>query len=280
MVNTRRDFGPETMRGLAGAVIMVAFCTADYGEKTRGVYETYSELRHAMENWQEITLIPVKMCKKWPPSPPGQEGKDLCKMVFGHSRIVIEGLRTDEDGICLFKPAKDLAIEILDHIQELGLLHEVASRYIPANRSLQALRSAEEILNHIEELGVMDEILSLHKSGALSLLAARTADKCTQTEKGFDMAVDVGEHKSLDADPPRSLIVRRRSGKPTIASENIPRVHILRRSRAGASPASEAALPGEISDVFEDVPYGRWFASVSHDRSSERSRFLEGRDIR
>ncbi|CAE7200076.1 unnamed protein product [Symbiodinium microadriaticum] len=33
LVDTKRDFGPPTMRGLSGARVMVAFCTSAYGEE-------------------------------------------------------------------------------------------------------------------------------------------------------------------------------------------------------------------------------------------------------
>ncbi|CAE6970339.1 unnamed protein product [Symbiodinium natans] len=120
MVNTKRDFGAETMRGLGGARCMVAFCNSSYGEKTSDTYETYCELKHAYEN-HEIDLIPVQLCTKWPPQPPGQAGKDLCTFVLGKSKVKIKGLESDDT----YKAAHKLAADIRDHIKGLGVLDQV-----------------------------------------------------------------------------------------------------------------------------------------------------------
>eukprot|EP00438_Fugacium_kawagutii_P011714 Skav213089 [mRNA] locus=scaffold512:34840:35202:- [translate_table: standard] len=67
-------FGPMTIRGLARASAMVAFCTDDYGEKTGAGYETFEELKFAWDN--KLPIIPVQMCKEFPPQPLEEEGCD------------------------------------------------------------------------------------------------------------------------------------------------------------------------------------------------------------
>ena len=116
LVNTKRDFGAETVRGLGGARCMVAFCNSSYGEKTSDTYETYCELKHAYENKHDIDLIPVQLCPTWPPQPKGDEGKHLCNFVLGSSKVRIKGIEGDK-----YKPAHKLAADIRDHIEGLGV---------------------------------------------------------------------------------------------------------------------------------------------------------------
>ena len=84
------DFGTMVMKGLANMDVMVAVCYDDYGEKTANMYCTYYELKKCFEG--EVPMIPVRLSKDWPPTPPGDpEGADLTKMVFGKSKVYVSG---------------------------------------------------------------------------------------------------------------------------------------------------------------------------------------------
>ena len=123
LVDTKRDFGVEAMRGLNGARIMVALCTSTYGEKTSGTYDTYAELKYAAENPDKLHIIPVQLCVKWPPVPPGpQEGRDLCNFVFGQSRVRVYGVEQNHEGQYCYREPREIAKKIYQHVEDLGLL--------------------------------------------------------------------------------------------------------------------------------------------------------------
>ena len=110
---------------------MVAFCTSVYGEKTTGTFETPLELKHYVDNPGELDIIPVQMCRSWPPVPPGpQEGCDLCSYVFGA-------------GQRLYMNPIGLAKKIYDHIKGLGLLAEVTSS-LPGTTSCSVPETVHE----------------------------------------------------------------------------------------------------------------------------------------
>ena len=126
-MNTKNDFGYETRRGLCGARVLVALCTSAYGEKTAGTYETYEELLYAREHPDEMTIVPVQLCRVWPPEPPGpQEGRDLCDFVFRSCKVAINGVVPSEDGTLFYMDAENLACQIYGHIEGLKLLESVS----------------------------------------------------------------------------------------------------------------------------------------------------------
>ena len=85
-----QSFAKQTLEGLVGARVLVAFCTADYGEKTGVGYETFVELRYAYEN--HLPIIPLKLCTVWPPQPPDLEGKAQNRIVFTQGLVYIEDI--------------------------------------------------------------------------------------------------------------------------------------------------------------------------------------------
>lgn len=114
------SFGEKTAEGLARARVMVAFCTRDYGEKTCIGYETYKELQYVHEHSDACMLIPVKLSRHYPPIPPDERGRQLCKLAFSPSTYFIDGFK-DPDSKS-FKAPGVLAKDICDALRSLNLL--------------------------------------------------------------------------------------------------------------------------------------------------------------
>ena len=96
------DFQTQTAHGLANMDALIAICYDNYGEKTRTKYCSYYEVKSCYE--RDIPIIPVKLSEKWPPEPPGPpEGAEQLKLIFGPSKVRIEGAG---------KSAADIAAEI------------------------------------------------------------------------------------------------------------------------------------------------------------------------
>ncbi|CAK9021372.1 unnamed protein product, partial [Durusdinium trenchii] len=69
------EYAAPTMLGMYNAKAMVIFGTAEYGAKTGVQYETYFELQYAYQ--EKIFLIPLRLCKEWPPKPTDADGGHL-----------------------------------------------------------------------------------------------------------------------------------------------------------------------------------------------------------
>lgn len=91
-VEAGQEFSVPTMHGLYYAKAMVVFGTDEYGARTGAGYETYYELEYAHQN--DLHLIPLKLCNKWPPEPSDHDGGDRGKIqnhfVLSRTRIYIE----------------------------------------------------------------------------------------------------------------------------------------------------------------------------------------------
>ncbi|CAE7240339.1 unnamed protein product [Symbiodinium sp. CCMP2592] len=119
-----QDFGVLTAMGLHRARAMVAFCTSTYGERTRVGYETYQELKYVHENGEDgakIALLPIKLAEVYPPCPPDEVGRSLCRLAFSRSLVYVDGLL---DGTS-YKQAEDVAKLIVESLRRMNLLHEV-----------------------------------------------------------------------------------------------------------------------------------------------------------
>ena len=114
-------YGDKTATGLYDAKAMVAFCTSTYGEKTGRGWETYRELQYVHQH-PEVHLIPVRLHPTYPPRPPDKDGRALCDVAFHGSLIPINGLRR---GDCEFRPAKEVAEEIIASLKRLGIREDV-----------------------------------------------------------------------------------------------------------------------------------------------------------
>lgn len=125
-VEPGQSFGERTMAGLAFARVMIAFCTSTYGERTGGGYETYEELKYVYEHRDECHLIALKLNETYPPVPPDADGQSLCKFVFSPGTVYIDGLTPDPSGQMQFKDSRDVAFNVLQCLQKLNLLDEVA----------------------------------------------------------------------------------------------------------------------------------------------------------
>lgn len=82
-------FADATIEGVVKMKMMVAFCVDDYGAMTGAGYETFHELRHAWE--KRVRIIPVKLCRTWPPRPPDEAGRMQNEFIFSNSLIYIDG---------------------------------------------------------------------------------------------------------------------------------------------------------------------------------------------
>ena len=120
-----QDFGVLTAMGLQRARAMVAFCTSTYGERTRAGYETYQELKYVHENGEDgakSALLPIKLAKVYPPCPPDEVGRSLCRLAFPRSLVYVDGLAGTS-----YKQAEDVAKLIVESLRHMNLLHEVTA---------------------------------------------------------------------------------------------------------------------------------------------------------
>ena len=137
-----QNFGAQTLAGLGGMAVMVAFCSSQYGEKTGIGYETFEELKFAHEN--DIPIIPVKLCNVYPPQPqkPAACAKKYCPAPFSNmlpperddegcgqnsfvlrnSLVYIDGLTQDGQYI----PPADLARKIYESLNKNGFIQQVS----------------------------------------------------------------------------------------------------------------------------------------------------------
>eukprot|EP00438_Fugacium_kawagutii_P031340 Skav215364 [mRNA] locus=scaffold1391:617916:618437:- [translate_table: standard] len=125
-----QSFGEQTAQGLATPKILVAFCSSTYGEETGGGYETYEELKYVHEQRGDCILLPVRLSPLYPPSPPDDEGKYLCQLVFSPSTVYIDGLREDAGGQHSYIAPMALARQIRKALAARGdgCLEAVAAR--------------------------------------------------------------------------------------------------------------------------------------------------------
>ena len=117
------DFGVMTLKCL-GAVqskrgVMIAVCTANYGEVTSSPYSSHTELRFALD--EKVKVLPLKATDIYPPQPPGGPGhpfdpddvaKTLCKMVFRGSVVRLD---------CVNKSVREITEMILKPLPTLCL---------------------------------------------------------------------------------------------------------------------------------------------------------------
>eukprot|EP00961_Rhodomonas_salina_P155349 2092089-Rhodomonas_salina.2 len=64
-VDAGQAFGAQTAFGLSNMAVMVAYGTSSYGEKTGSSYCSYYEVKRCVD--KSIPVIPLKICKEWPP---------------------------------------------------------------------------------------------------------------------------------------------------------------------------------------------------------------------
>ena len=95
------DFGVKTLECL-GEIrrrhgVMIAVCTANYGEVTDSPYSSNAELRFAFD--KSIKVLPLKVVDAYPPKPPGGPGhkhdetytaQTLCEFVFKDSVVYLD----------------------------------------------------------------------------------------------------------------------------------------------------------------------------------------------
>ena len=95
------DFGVMTLKCLGEVEskrgVMIAVCTANYGEVTSSPYSSHTELRFALD--EKVKVLPLKVANIYPPQPPGGPGhpfdpddtaKTLCKLVFRGSVVYLD----------------------------------------------------------------------------------------------------------------------------------------------------------------------------------------------
>ena len=95
MVEANRvgEYGVQTMHALTNMCAMLAVCYDTYGAKTESPYSSYAEVTYANEN--HVRIIPLKLCKEWPPAPIDSDGTragaQQNKFVFKPSLLYLEG---------------------------------------------------------------------------------------------------------------------------------------------------------------------------------------------
>ena len=137
-----QSFAQQTLQGLQGMVVMVAFCSSQYGEKTGVGYETFEELKYAHEN--QIPIIPVRLCHVYPPQPQKKANGEECPcccytprperddwgcgqndLVLNKALVYIDGLTAEGKYI----PSKDLARKIHESLSENGFIRKVGTSF-------------------------------------------------------------------------------------------------------------------------------------------------------
>eukprot|EP01083_Nonionella_stella_P199263 730813_1 len=83
-------------------VVMICFCSPNYGQKTASIYSSFGELKTASEG--EIPLVPIKMGDVWPPVPPkdpdgGILGPAQNKFVFSADLVYNDWSQRDWDAV-------------------------------------------------------------------------------------------------------------------------------------------------------------------------------------
>ena len=98
---TGEEFASPTRFGLYHAKAMVVFGTDQYGARTGARYETFYELQYAHEH--NLHLIPLQLCKKWPPEPKDSDGGEAGKiqndyvLSRSHIRLVDQEMMKPEE---------------------------------------------------------------------------------------------------------------------------------------------------------------------------------------
>ncbi len=70
--NAGEDFGTKLMTSLFSMKTMVVIGSHHYGAMTTSAYSSYFELKYANEKKKHI--VPIKLCKEWPPAPTNPDG--------------------------------------------------------------------------------------------------------------------------------------------------------------------------------------------------------------
>lgn len=136
-----QSFAKQTLEGLQSMVVMVAFCSSQYGEKTGVGYETFEELKYAHEN--QIPIIPVRLCHVYPPQPQKEAKGKECPccytprperddwgcgqndLVLNKSLVYIDGMTAEGKYI----PSKDLARKIHASLSKNDFIREVSTSF-------------------------------------------------------------------------------------------------------------------------------------------------------
>ena len=115
------DFGVKTLECL-GEIrrrngVMIAVCTANYGEITDSPYSSHAELRFAFD--KSIKVLPLKVVDTYPPQPPGgpdhkydekYTAQTLCEFVFKDSVVYLD---------CRGKPEEEIAAMIAKELLKM-----------------------------------------------------------------------------------------------------------------------------------------------------------------
>lgn len=139
-----QEFGEMTDFGLANMYAMVCVAYDDYGQKTGSPYCSFCEIRYARN--EGIPMLPVKMCKEWPPQTPhdhdgGLAGRYMVKMAFIGDLVRVEGYQ-QVDFDCILEQVVDFAKRVL---KEADVCDQAASGpyHAPAVRALETKSQVE-----------------------------------------------------------------------------------------------------------------------------------------